>query len=61
MNPFELVLEMEVKQPLDLVVPRTMGYHRNGGRNVEIMAKEHKKLKTRAKKLLGDAQARYEK
>jgi hypothetical protein len=61
MNPFELVLEMEVKQPLDLVVPRTMGYQRNGGRNVEIMAKEHKKLKTCAKKLLGDAQARYEK
>jgi hypothetical protein len=38
-----------------------MGYHRDGDRNVEIMAKEHKKLKIHANKLLEDAQARYEK
>jgi hypothetical protein len=61
MNLFELALGMEVKQPLDLVVPCTMGYYRDGGKNVEIMVKEHKKLKTHAKKLLEDAQAKYEK
>jgi uncharacterized protein (DUF302 family) len=61
MSPFELALGTKVKQPLDLVVPCMMGYHRDGGRNVKIMAKERKKLKARAKKLLEDAQARYEK
>jgi hypothetical protein len=55
------MLGMEVKQPLDLVVFRTMGYHRDGNRNAEIMAKECKDLNIRAKKLLEEAQTRYEK
>jgi hypothetical protein len=61
MSPFELALGTEVKQPLDLVVPCMMGYHRDGSRNAKIMAKERKKLKAHAKKLLEDAQTRYEK
>jgi hypothetical protein len=61
MSPFKLMLGMEVKQPLDLVVFRTMGYHRDGNRNAEIMAKECKDLNIRAKKLLEEAQTRYEK
>jgi hypothetical protein len=61
MSPFELTLGIEVKQPLDLVVPCTMGYHRDGGKNAKIMAKECKELKAHAKKLLEDAQARDEK
>jgi hypothetical protein len=38
-----------------------MGYHKDGGKNAEIIVEECKKLKARAKKLLEDAQARYEK
>jgi nicotinamide riboside kinase len=61
MNPFEFALVMKVKQPLDLIVPCTMGYHKDGGKNAEIIVEERKKLKAHAKKLLEDAQARYEK
>ncbi len=61
MSPFELALGMEVKQPLDLVVLCTMGYHRDGGKNAKIMAKDSKELNACAKKLLEEAQTRYEK
>jgi len=61
MSPFKLALGMKVKQPLDLVVPYTMGYHKNGGKNAKIMVKEHKGLNTHAKKFLEEAQTRYEK
>jgi hypothetical protein len=50
---------MEVKQPLDLVVPDMMGYREDGGRNAKIMVKEHKELNVRANKLLEEAQTRY--
>ncbi|CAM6030525.1 unnamed protein product [Sphagnum balticum] len=52
---------MEVKQPLDLVIPRMMGYHKDDGRNAKIMAKERKEVNIRAKKVLEEAQTRYEK
>jgi hypothetical protein len=61
MSPFELVLGMEVNQPLDLTVFHKMGFHRDGGKNVQIMAKERKELNARAKKLFEEAQTRYEK
>jgi hypothetical protein len=50
---------MEVKQPLDLVVPDMMEYREDGGRNAKIMVKEHKELNVRANKLLEEAQTRY--
>jgi hypothetical protein len=50
---------MEVKQPLDLVVPHMMGYRKDGGRNAKIMVKEHKELNVRGNKLLEEAQIRY--
>jgi hypothetical protein len=61
MNPFELVLGTKVKQPLDLVVPRMMGYHKDGDRNAKIMAEERKELNACPKKLLEEAQTRHEK
>lgn len=50
---------LEVKQPLDLVVPHMMGYHKDGGRIAKIMVKEHKELNVRGNKLLEEAQTRY--
>lgn len=61
MSPFELMLGMEVNQPLDLTVFHKMGFHRDGGKNAQIMAKERKELNARAKKLFEEAQTRYEK
>jgi hypothetical protein len=61
MSLFELALGTEVKQPLDLIIPHTMGYCKDSGKNGEIMAKERKELNVYAKKLLEEAQARYEK
>jgi hypothetical protein len=40
MNPFELALGTKVNQPLDVTIPCTMGYRRDGGRNVKIMAEK---------------------
>jgi hypothetical protein len=40
MSLFELALGTKVKQPLDLIIPHTMGYHKDGGKNVEIMGEE---------------------
>ncbi len=61
MSLFELTLATKVKQPLDLVVPWTMGYCRDDDKNVTIMAKEHKKLNSHVKKFLEETQTRYEK
>ncbi len=61
MNPFELVLGIEVKQPMDLTIPRTRGTHYEGGIEAEKMTKECEKNKAHAIKLLEKVQANYEK
>ncbi len=61
MNPFELALRVEVKQPMDLAIPRTRSIHYKGGKEAEAMAKEREERKTQAIKLLEKAQANYEK
>jgi hypothetical protein len=52
MNPFELAMRIEVKQPMDLTIPRTKGTCCEGDKEAEKMAKEHEKRKTRTIKLL---------
>jgi hypothetical protein len=44
MSPFELTLGMDVKQPLNLVIPHIMKYYRDGDKNAKIMAEGCKKL-----------------
>jgi len=46
-NPFELALGIE-----DLVIPKTRGECREGGKNVEEMARKFEWMNTKAKKLL---------
>jgi hypothetical protein len=60
MSPFELALGIEMKQPMDLSIPRTIGTHHKGSREVKKMAKEHEERKARAIKLLEKAQISYE-
>jgi hypothetical protein len=52
MNPFELALRVEVKQPMDLTIPRTRSIHYKGGKEAEAMAKKREERKTQAIKLL---------
>jgi len=61
MNPFELALRVEVKQPMDLTIPRTRIIHYKGGKEAKAMAKKREERKTRAIKLLEKAQVNYEK
>ncbi len=61
MNPFELVLGIEAKLPMDLAIPRTRGTRHKGNKEAEEMAKECEEKKSRAIKLLEKAQASYEK
>jgi hypothetical protein len=58
---FEFALGMEVKQPSDITIPRMMGYHKDDGRNAKIMVEECKEVNICAKKVLEEAQTRYEK
>jgi hypothetical protein len=50
MNPFELALGVEAKQPMDLTIPRNT--HHEGGKEAEKMAKECEERKACAIKLL---------
>jgi hypothetical protein len=59
MNPFELALGVEVKQPMDLTIPRTRYTHREGGKQAEEMAKECEKKKAHAIKLLEKMHVSY--
>ncbi len=61
MNPFELALRVEVKQPMDLTIPRTRGIHHKGGKEAEEMAKDHEERKSRAIKLLEKMWVNYKK
>jgi hypothetical protein len=40
MNPFELVLGIEAKQPMDLAIPRTRGTRHKSNKEAKEMAKE---------------------
>jgi hypothetical protein len=59
MNPFELALGVEVKQPIDLTIPRTRDILREGSKQAEEMAKECDERKTRAIKLLEKVHVSY--
>ncbi len=61
MSPFELTLGMEVKQQMDLAIPRTKGAHHEGIKDAKEMAKDHEDRKSRIIKLLEKAQVNYEK
>jgi hypothetical protein len=61
MNPFELALGAEAKQPMDLTIPRTRGICHEGDKEAEEMTKEHEKRKTQAIKLLEKVSVSYEK
>ncbi len=61
MNPFELALGVEAKQPMDLTIPKTRSTCHEGGKEAKKMAKKHEKKKAWAIKLLENVQASYEK
>ncbi len=61
MSHIELALGVEVKQPMDLTIPKTRGIHCEGGKDAKNMGKEFEERKSRAIKLLEKAQASYEK
>jgi len=46
MNPFELALGVEAKQPMDLAIPKTKGIHRKGSKEAEKMAKAREERKS---------------
>jgi hypothetical protein len=46
MNPFELALGVETKQPMDLAIVGTSSIHHKGGKEAKEMAKEHVKKKS---------------
>ncbi len=52
MNPFELALGVEAKQPMDLAIPKTKGIHRKGSKEAEKMAKAREERKSWTIKLL---------
>jgi hypothetical protein len=55
MNPFELALGIEVKQPMDLTIPRIGGICPKGNKKDENMAKECEENKSWAIKFLEKA------
>ncbi len=59
MNPFELALGVEAKQPMDLAIPKTRDIHREGSKEAKEMAKECEERKTRAIKLLEKVHVSY--
>jgi hypothetical protein len=61
MNPFELALGIEAKQPLDLTILRTKGTHRDGNKDVQKLAKDCEDRKSWAIKLLEKVKASYDK
>jgi hypothetical protein len=46
MNPLELALGVEAKQPMDLAIVGTSNIHHEGGKEAKEMAKEHVKRKS---------------
>jgi hypothetical protein len=46
MNPFELALGVETRQPMDIAIPKTRGTHRKGDKEVKKMAKAHEERKS---------------
>ncbi len=61
MNPFELTLGVEVKQPMDLAIPKTKNIHHESSKEAKKMAKKYEKRKARVIKTLEKAQVSYEK
>jgi hypothetical protein len=61
MNPFELALGIEMKEPMDLTILRRNGICRKGNKEVEEMAKDHEKGKLHAIKLLEKVYVSYKK
>jgi hypothetical protein len=61
MSHFELALGVEVKQPMNLTIPKTRGTCCEGGKDAKNMGKEFEERKSRTIKLLEKAQASYEK
>jgi hypothetical protein len=61
LNPFELALGVETKQPMDLTIPKRRNTCREGGKEAKEIAKEHEKRKAHGIKLLENVQASYEK
>ncbi len=52
MSPFELALGVEVKQSMDLTIPKTRGTRCKGDKEVEKLAKEHEERKSQPIKFL---------
>jgi len=52
MSRFELALEVETKQPIDLTIPKKRGTLHEGNDETKKMAKEYEERKTWAIKLL---------
>jgi hypothetical protein len=61
MSPFELALGVEVKQPIDLTIPKKKRILHGGDNEAKKMAKEYEERKARAIKLLEKMHASYEK
>ncbi len=61
MSPFELALEVEVKQPMDLTIPKKRGTFHKGDNETKDMAKEYEERKSQAIELLEKMHASYEK
>ncbi len=45
MNPFQLILGIEAKQPMDLAIIRTSGTHSEGSNDTKKMAKDREERK----------------
>lgn len=61
MSPFELALEVEAKQPIDLTIPKKISIFHEGDDEAKKMAKEYEERKAWAIKLLEKTHASYEK
>jgi hypothetical protein len=61
MSPFELALGIETKQPLDLTIPRIKCTYCDNSKDVEKMAKDCEKKKSRVIKFLEKVKVSYEK